>query len=181
LFAVEASTGQVIDAGVSDSSNFTSSAFETVGQYTLSVSESGCDDDNLGRSVEQSVWVKYVRRELMSLTVADRETFLDAFSTLWKVNTKDGVGLYGSEYKSLYYFASIHNDAGGNGVCDEFHGDQGFVNNHLMLGAYLEQSLQLVEPSTCLHYMEYAEYFATGNFPERELFLCCRIQLYSYV
>jgi hypothetical protein len=88
---------------------------------------------------------------------------------MWlQVNTKDGVELYGPDYKSLYYFASIHNDAGGNGVCDEFHGDQGFVNNHLMLGAFLEQSMQLVNPAVCLHYMEYAQYFEGDAFASRK-------------
>jgi hypothetical protein len=115
------------------------------------------------------VWVKYVRRELSTLTDSDRDAFLDAFSTLWNVNTADGVELYGANYKDLYYFAVIHNDAGANSVCDMFHGDTGFINNHMMLGAFLEQSLQLVDPSTCLHYMEYAAYFESANFTTRKL------------
>jgi hypothetical protein len=118
------------------------------------------------------VWVKYVRRELMSLTEDDREAFLNAFNTLWKVNTVDGVQMYGPDYKSLYYFASIHNDAGGNSACDEFHGDQGFVNNHMMLGAFLEQTMQLIDPTVCLHYMDYAMYFDSDEFTARKLFLC---------
>lgn len=46
---------------------------------------------------------------------------------LYQVNTVDGIQLYGPRYKSLYYFATIHNDAGANSVCDEFHGDLGTV------------------------------------------------------
>jgi hypothetical protein len=96
--------------------------------------------------------------------------------------------MYGSRYKSLHYFASIHNDAGGNSVCDEFHGGSGehsrflsflsvwskhiwyagFANNHLMLGNYLEQSLQLIDPTTCLHYMDYTKYFENSTFLERK-------------
>jgi hypothetical protein len=84
---------------------------------------------------------------------------LDAFSTLWKVNTVDGVELYGAEYKSLYYFASIHNDGGGNGACDEFHGDQGFVNNHMMLGVSLLLTrrlhiLSLLKVTSCYTFSE---------------------------
>ena len=37
----------------------------------------------------------------------------------------DGIELYGSRYKSLSYLALVHNDAGANSVCDEFHGDLG--------------------------------------------------------
>lgn len=116
------------------------------------------------------MWVRYVRRELSSLTDDDREAFLDALVTLWQVNTVDGVKLYGANYKSLHYFASIHNDGGANSVCDEFHGGAGFANNHLMLGNYLEQSLQLVDPSVCLHYMDYSKYFEKHAFTQRTLF-----------
>ena len=115
------------------------------GQYTMMVSEN-CYADGSKRTLTKTVWVKYVRRELMSLTDTDREEFLDAFRTLWDVTTKDGKKAYGDAYKSLAYFAVLHNDGGGNGVCDEFHAGSGFVNNHLYLGAYLEQSLRLVNP-----------------------------------
>ena len=39
----------------------------------------------------------------------------------------DGIELYGSRYKSLFYLASIHNDGGSNSVCDQFHGGQGIL------------------------------------------------------
>jgi hypothetical protein len=177
-WVIRDTAGQAVDKGkVTDGSNaFSSSNLKSVGQYTLSVAESDCaGTDTTDRTVDTTLWVKYVRRELTTLTDEDRETFLDAFATLWQVNTVDGQQLYGENYKSLYYFASIHNDGGANSVCDEFHGNQGFVNNHLMLGAYLEQSLQLVDPSTCLHYMEYASYFTlSGNFASRKLLSCFR-------
>ena len=47
------------------------------GKYTLSVEES-CDGV-VGRSLEQTVWVKYVKRELQSLNDYDREEFLDVY------------------------------------------------------------------------------------------------------
>ena len=53
------------------------------------------------RVLEQNVWVKYVRRELQSLTENDRTEFLDAFHTLWSVNTKNGVEKYGDRYRSI--------------------------------------------------------------------------------
>jgi hypothetical protein len=119
------------------------------------------------RSYTSVIWCKYVRRELSSLTDSDRNEFLAAFHTLWTVNTVDGRALYGDRYKSLQYLATIHNDGGGNPVCDEFHGDVGFVNNHVYLGMYLEQSLQLVNPKVALHYMDYSMYFDSEQFDER--------------
>ena len=75
--------------------------------------------------------------------------------------------LYGDRFKSVNYFATLHNDGGGNAACDEFHGGLGFLNNHIYLSAYLEQSLQLVNPAVALHYMEYSKYFESLEFHER--------------
>lgn len=163
-WSITDSAGSTLDSGDTTDNSFETSEFKTVGRYTLFVTESDCNDISFARVAEQKIWVKYVRRELTSLTDDDREAFLDAMSTLWKVSTIEGQKMYGSRYKSLHYFASIHNDAGANSVCDEFHGGAGFVNNHMMLGAFLEQSMQLVDPSTCLHYMEYTKYFSTDAF-----------------
>lgn len=136
------------------------------GQYQLSINVI-CDEVVVS-SLSKTIWSKYIRRELSTLTDEDREIFLNAFATLWQVSTKEGIELYGDAYKSVKYFAAIHNDAGASPSCDEFHGSAGFVNNHVMLGAYLEQSLQLVDPRTCLHYMAYYYYFSTPMLDSRK-------------
>jgi hypothetical protein len=143
------------------------------GKYALFVSEK-CDDvldSSSSRRLDMNVWVKYVRRELSSLNEEDRESFLDAFYTLWTVSTTEGKKLYGDRYKSVHYFATLHNDAGGNAVCDEFHGGLGFLNNHMYLSAYLEQSLQLVNPKVALHYLEYNKYFESDSYSNRKFSL----------
>lgn len=140
----------------------------TVGEYIFTATEN-CDDlSDSQRELDMSVWVKYVRRELSTLPDDDREEFLDAFHTLWVVNTVEGKILYGDRYKSINYFSTLHNDGGGNGVCDEFHGGHGFLNNHMYLSAFLEQSLQLVNPRVALHYMEYTKYFESEAFRSRK-------------
>lgn len=140
----------------------------TVGEYILAVDESCGDVSTSARSLSKTVWVKYVRRELSTLNSKDRTAFLDAFHTLWTVSTTAGQAKYGDRYKSVNYFATLHNDGGGNNVCDEFHGGYGFMNNHLYLSSYLEQSLQLVDPSVALHYMEYGKYFESSGYTERK-------------
>ena len=136
------------------------------GQYVLHA-EQTCDDDVDGqqkKQMTQTVWVKYVRRELMTLTDEDREEFLDAFRTLWDVTTKDGMTKFGKLYKSVAYLSTVHNDAGANSVCDEFHAGTGFLNNHMFLGMYLEQSLRLINPKVSMHYMDYSKYFSARDF-----------------
>lgn len=127
---------------------------KSTGQYTLEIIQA-CSDFY----VAKTVWVKYVRREISTLTDEDREEFLDAFYELWTTDTIDGQQKYGEKYKDVYYLSSIHNDASSNGFCDEFHGGAGFLANHVLMGAFLEQSLQLINPRVALHYMEYSKYF----------------------
>jgi hypothetical protein len=139
----------------------------TTGEYTLKVEEQ-CSHEvhyaTMERILDQAIWVKYVRRELLSLTDADREEFLDAFHTLWTVTTRTGINRYGKNYKSAQYFAQIHNDGVANSICDEFHAGTGFLNNHVYLGMYLEQSLRLVNPRVSLHYLDYSKYFGSTEF-----------------
>ena len=137
-----------------------------VGEYRLIVEEQidGFRDETRFRTLKQPLWVKYVRRELSTLTDTDREEFLDAFKMLWDTQTKKGKDKYGDNYKSLNYLAMIHNDGGGNWVCDEFHTGTAFLNNHLYLRMYLEQSLRLINPHVSLHYMDYTKYFDSPAF-----------------
>jgi len=86
------------------------------------------------------------------------------YYTLWEVNTKEGKTRYGDRYKSLYYLSMLHHDAANGNYCDEFHSGNGFLLNHVMISSYLEQSLQLINPRVCLHYMEYSKYFDTTDF-----------------
>jgi hypothetical protein len=58
----------------------------TTGAYSLEVDES--DPSGLvTRTVRVTLYCKYVRRELRSLTLEDREKYLTAAATLWKVRT----------------------------------------------------------------------------------------------
>jgi hypothetical protein len=42
------------------------------------------------RTLHTSIWVKYVRREISTLTDTDREEFLNALHVLWDVSSKKG-------------------------------------------------------------------------------------------
>ena len=137
---------------------------QQTGQYIFNV-ESRCGDAaEVQGQLTQAVWVKYVRRELSTLTDDDREEFLDAFRTLWDVTTRDGMDMYNKLFKSLNYFAAINNDASANPICDEFDAGTGFLNNRQYMGMYLEQSLRQINPRLSLHYMDYSKYFETDLF-----------------
>lgn len=138
------------------------------GAYNFTILEKCGEAMNSHRQLNMKVWVKYIRRELSMLNDFDREEFLDAFHVLWNVSTTQGKVLYGDRYKSVKYFATLHNDGGGNAACDEFHGGLGFLNNHMYLSAYLEQSLQLVNPKVALNYLDYSKYFESAAYANRK-------------
>ena len=142
-----------------------------VGEYTLTVEESYdlFRDEFRMRTLKQSLWVKYVRREISTLTDVDREEFLDAFRVLWDIQTKKGKEKYGEAYKSVNYLAMTYNDGSGNYFCDEFESGTAFLNNHAYLRLYLEQSLRLVNPRVSLHYMDYSKYFETSEFSSNHM------------
>jgi hypothetical protein len=66
---------------------------KTVGEYSLTATEQCVMNSKPDRYLNAVVWVKYVRRELLSLSDQDREEFLDAFHTLWTVSTTAGMTL----------------------------------------------------------------------------------------
>lgn len=110
-----------------DSAVFT---FEHIGKYLVNVIET-CSASSSDTS--QVLFVKYVRRELQSLNEQDRDDFLDSLATLYTTTTSDGILKYGPRFKSVYYFTSIHVDAAGNPVCDEFHSGESTVSRAVFL------------------------------------------------
>jgi hypothetical protein len=79
--------------GAFNSHDLSSSIFaRKTGRYEIVV-ESHCGDNDYQVFVK-TVYVKYVRRELLSLTQEDREEFLDAMYIAWTLNTKKGISRY---------------------------------------------------------------------------------------
>jgi hypothetical protein len=132
-------------------------------QAALTISETGCSSS---RSLEIDVWVKYIRRDISSLTDSDREDFLDALHTLYTVSTLEGKKKYGSGYRSINFLAVMHNDAVNTPVCDELHGDVGFLPNHIAMYLMVEQSMQLINPKTALHHVDVSKMFSSNEFQE---------------
>ena len=62
-----------------------------------------------------------MKRELRTLTIEDRENFLNAAAVMWKYNSADGLEKYGVGYTSIEKFAAIHSLASNDIMCDGFH------------------------------------------------------------
>ena len=64
---------------------------------------------------------RFVKRELRSLTEADREKFLNAAIVMWQYNTSAGLAKYGESYTSIEKFVAVHSLASNDIMCDSFH------------------------------------------------------------
>lgn len=117
---------------------------------TLEVSKSG-----KVTTYDVDVMVKYVRREIRSLTDKDREMFFNAVSIMQRVPTSVGQQIWGDKYKSKDYFNRVHLYYGGTADCDHWHQGAGFVTSHMAFTLEYEQSIQSIFPSATVPYWDF--------------------------
>eukprot|EP00752_Nemacystus_decipiens_P016248 g14528.t1 len=116
---------------------------------------------------EFTVRVKYVRREIRSLTDLDREMFFNAVSVMQRVPSGVGQLVYGSHYYSKDYLTRLHLYYGGTKDCDHWHQGAGFVTSHMGLTLMYEQSLQAVNPAVTVPYWDFtleSTFFGASDF-----------------
>ncbi|CAM9495225.1 unnamed protein product [Ectocarpus sp. 8 AP-2014] len=145
--------------------------FKTLGRQRVSLSQIVVSTGNTLETVG-SVMVKYVRREIRSLTDKDREAFFDAMETLYRLPTVEGHELYGEEYKGINFFVQMHLNGAGVSDCDHWHDDAGIMTHHVGYTLLFEQALQVVNPSVTIPYWEYTIEAAAGleDYDSSEIF-----------
>lgn len=75
------------------------------GRFVLYVTAWSSEDKAALQVAKETLFCKYVRREMRSLSKSDRDAFLDAAYTLWELSTEEGQQLYGPDYYDIDYFA----------------------------------------------------------------------------
>ena len=100
------------------------------------------------------VMVKYVRRELRSLTDRDREMLFQAFMIMQRVPTTVGRKIFGRHYRSKDYLTRMHVYFGGTQDCDHWHQGAGFVTSHVAFTLEFERSLQSLYPAAVVPYWD---------------------------
>ena len=127
---------------------------DEVGVYSCSVTATNTQTSTK-YTQDFTLAVKYVRREIRSLTDADREKFFEALYKIYSVDATTGTKLYGAKFHTAEYFLWKHLTGAGTADCDHWHDGAGLVNNHVALTLEVEQSLQAVDPSISMPYWEY--------------------------
>lgn len=117
------------------------------------------------RSLNATIFVRYVRRELRQLSREDRESFFATARVLWDIPTVIGQQRYGSLYRGIDYFVNLHNSLAGAKDCDHMHDGLGFLTLHVALSQRFEQALQAVTPRMSLPYWDFTidEYHARAK------------------
>ncbi|CAN0103275.1 unnamed protein product, partial [Pylaiella littoralis] len=116
---------------------------------------------------EFTIRVKYVRREIRSLTDQDREMFFNAVAVMQRVPSGVGQLVYGSRYYSKDYMTRLHLYYGGTKECDHWHQGAGFVTSHIGLTLMYEMSLQAVNPAVAVPYWDFtleSTFFGASDF-----------------
>jgi len=109
----------------------------------------------VSNKVSLKLMAKYVRREVRSLSDADREAWLSGVMVMQRVPTLVGQSLYGSKYLSKDHFTRVHLYYGGALDCDHWHQGAGFVTSHVALTLQWEQALQAINPSIAAPYWDF--------------------------
>ena len=102
-----------------------------------------------------SVTAKRVRRELRSLSVEERERYLDAMQVLYATDDDEGKRLYGPDFQSMNALVIMHLLGAADRDCDHYHDDAGFLNHHVGITWAFEKALVAVDPRVAAHYWDY--------------------------
>ena len=144
----------------------------TTGVYDMDVAITDINSRNV-YSTQYTIAVKYIRREIRTLSDSDREKYFTALETLYNVDQATGEALYGEKYKSAEFLLWRHLNGAGTVDCDHWHDGAGIITHHAAFTLEAEQSLQSVDPSVAMTYWEYpidASYYDNYNWVMSPIF-----------
>ncbi|CAB1107536.1 TYR [Ectocarpus sp. CCAP 1310/34] len=116
-----------VRAGETDEANLVATARGAEAVVTLTTLDDNVitvkevhPDGHIVRRLDEVVMVKYVRREIRTLTDEEREELLDAMHQLWVVRVSGGNGIEqdGDGYADMSFISRLHFKAAQNGSCD---------------------------------------------------------------
>ena len=118
------------------------------------------------------VMVKYVKRELRSMTDADRKAFLDALGVVFRTDSDEGQQLYGKRFQGIESLVRLHLQGAADKMCDHWHDGAGIMTHHLGFTWSMELALQSVNPAVTIPYWEYTydAFRLRTNWTESEIF-----------
>jgi hypothetical protein len=115
--------------------------------------------------------VKYVRREIRSMTDDDRTTFFSALKLMYTLSQAEGKRTYGDKFNTAEYYSYKHLNGAGTTDCDHWHDGAGIVTHHMAFTLEAEQTLQAINPTISMPYWEYGmDFYLYTNWWESPIF-----------
>ena len=113
-----------------------------------------------GRTASVVFMAKYVRRELRSLTEADREAYFEAVAVVLSTPTKAGqekygMSFYGGAWYNRWHLAHQTRKVPGGSFHSPWHASPSFFTSHAAFTDYFERALQSVNPKVAAHYWDF--------------------------
>lgn len=164
--------GEQVGRGVTCEHTFTRIGYTALNVHRVHPSAQG-EGAQVLASEGVTVLVKYVRRELRSLSEDDRNDFFDTTQVLYQVSQNEGESLYGKAYKDKDFFARLHLKYAGALDCDHWHDGLGFMISHTALTMQFEQSLQAVAPHVTVPYWDFtldSTFYTEDTWRESQVF-----------
>ncbi|CAM9288362.1 unnamed protein product [Choristocarpus tenellus] len=127
--------------------------FNGVGTYSLSLREIS-SAGSITRTLSVQVVCRYVRRELRTLNLEDREEFLNTLKILYDTPLKEGKEKYGDAYLDFWSLYKIHFRGASDPSCDRLHDGLGFLVSHAMFTNLMEEAMQTVNPAVTMPYWD---------------------------
>ena len=128
--------------------------FKETGVFTILLQE--FDGEQVLASYSEDIVIKYVRRELRTLTESDADLFFATAKTIWDVDSEDGKIKYGNDFENIEFFTSLHGELAGAQDCDHIHDGMAFVPFHIAISMKFEKALQAINPQVTLPYWDYS-------------------------
>ena len=124
--------------------------FDELGKHVIEAK-----DEESGATVQQTVHIRYVRRNMRTVDHDDHAALFAAWKVLLETSDEEGVAKYGSNFRSQGRLSAEHNNLAGDRLCDHLHDGMGFIPGHMSISRLFEASLQSVNSSVSLPYWEY--------------------------
>ena len=128
--------------------------FTEPGEYYIYLSGLNSNNETIVTNTIPII-VKYVKRELRSLTNDDRHKFLHAAAKIWKYTTSEGREKYGDKFTGINELVEEHALASNDIKCDQFHEGSGFFTHHFAITQTFEATLRAIDPSVTLPYWDF--------------------------
>jgi hypothetical protein len=108
--------------------------------------------------VDETLTTKFIKRELRTLTTADRDRYFNAVYLLYTIDQEEGEELFGKEFLSYQHLVALHNTKD-----YQYHDNLFFLTSHPAMQTKFEKSLLSIDNGIVLPYWDFMRDASLGR------------------